>query len=692
MKQLRRILPALLAAVMVFCAAPARGADAEPRTGRLDIDGRRAQAEFLVSEGRVFVPLRAVVTRLPMKVVREAGADVMRLVHPDQRAVEVDLAGGRFCKRDLWYPLEVRVRSESEYVALDDLRSMAERPMWWDDETGTLYIYRCAYPAQGDSIMEALPHEGFHADGDTIVFKAEGLPGLAWRMDGTLGDFRLVGQTSLSGTEEFRYAAFYYRGDILHGQLLITQRKLPNGDRMVFVTGYAPGGGQVLQVRAKPHSHLYRGDAYLYTDYGPLSVLHADRPAAEMQSCAIGAGRSVDQWYLLGRDSLAIEDPLVRRAWDVSGDYHGVNAWVRPEGALRVTPEAYLAAGTPYSPTVYNVNLQASAPLLLLETLQVRPHRLLEDFVHNARFTLAERQGTDGFWRADPDAAYLNRAYGLGAGYIDTRMSVDASLFLVRYGLLFDDGDAVAAGSRFKRYFTMMKGHGLTYACEGGHLYPDYYSPRQNARTVVSLNHALYEMNYLYMLADWLDDREAGRLAGEILEFIERSADSWLTPEGDLYYGLSPGGEYYGQDYLNITYVDLLVGRSILQYRGRDDSALNRLWESKGEFLKGIASAQFESRLSPEEVFHSFDSSSARRGDLFCSYPLAVDFAAGYDPAHCAYGAYHWVKGAAGVGREGRTVALKPEKKYMVAVTKDELIVNDDPGAETPAASEPSIR
>jgi len=111
--------------------------------------------------------------------------------------------------------------------------------------------------------------------------------------------------------------------------------------------------------------------------------------------------------------------------------------------------------------------------MLLIEALQHSDSRLIEDFIHNAKFSLFAMQGEDGFWRTELSAAYLNRAYKLGPNFIDTRFSVDASLFLVKYGLMFNDDEAVNKGKQFKNYFKMIDDQGLSYRYGEGRLYPD---------------------------------------------------------------------------------------------------------------------------------------------------------------------------------------------------------------------------
>lgn len=648
--------------------------------GFLDIDGDQTKQIYIIQKNnKVYIPLCTIANCLGINTEWDGKTNTITLTYPNQRQVKINLKSKKFYKEALWNSLGVIVYEGTTYVLKDDLESLIERKTGWDDQTNTFYVYMYVHPQQGYSVLKVLPYEGFQIKRNTIFFNVETLPQASWKLNGELRDFRLINHTKQSNIEEVQYAAFYKTDEGLNNQLLITQRKLPNGDQIIFIKGYAPKEDQVLEYKATPSDRIYGSAAYHYIDHGPLHTLLAEEPYRHHQRLTIKAGESLDQWYLFSRESLAVQDIYIKRAWEVSENYHKTNTWVTAEGTHRRTPVAYQDKKKYYNKNINNINLQASVPMLLLETLQVKHHRLLEDVVHNAKFTLVKWLGRNRFWHAGLDAAYLNRAYGLGRNYIDTRMSVDASLFLIRYGLMFDDQEAIEKGKQFKQYFLMLKEKGLTYQLNGGYLYPDYFSERQKKKTLVSLNHALYEMNYLYTLYHWLGDAEAKQLADEMLRFIHHSANRWITANGDFYYALSPEGKYYGKDYVNITYMDLFVTQSILHYAGLEDPVIQQLFKQKGKYLDQIKSPLYESHLHMDKIFQTFDQKISTKGGLFFSYPLQVKMAAEYDSAYFAYGAYHWIKGAERITFKQQTIPLDPKKKYMVILTKEKLYLLDKP-------------
>lgn len=640
--------------------------------GSMNIDGAVFQEPFLSSGGKVYVPLKDVADRCRIGLKWEANGSTMVLTYPDQTAVKADIKADRIYQQDAFFPADFLLSGGKTYINVEDLDRITWQEVHWDSGSKVLYVYMYAYPAQGQSVMSALPFEGLSVEDDSVCFLVYGLPQASWRLEGELGDVRLIDRTLQGNMEEIQLAAFYTQPSGNVSQLLITQRKLPGGDRMFFTRAYSPRGQQVLNIAGEAGGRVCGGKAYHYLDKGLLNEYQYEEPFQAAQRLIVNAGTSLDQWHIFGQEDLSLTSPILKKAWDASFEYHKSTAWVTPEGTYRSTPVEYLNQNQYRN---QNVNLQASTPLLLLDALYVHPSRLLEDFVHSGKFTLLKLRGSDGYWRSGLNVAYLNKSYGLGPNYIDTRMSVDASLFLVKYGLMFNDQDAVNKGAHFKQFFSMVKAKGAVYRLQGGVLYPDYYSESQKGKTLVSLNHALYEMNYLYTLYNKLGDQGAKSLADEMRLFINNSRDKWVAPNGDLYYALSPQGTYYAEDYVNITYVDLFTAKGILEYMEVKDTALEGLLADKEAYLDAIAAPQFESHLEVDEVLEKFDSQSSRKGDFFFPYPLEVKMSEGADHAYVACGTYHWIKGAESVVYLGKTYDLDPMKKYLVVLNKAGLTV-----------------
>ncbi len=652
--------------------------------GTLNVDGVSASETFLSQGGQIYVPIRSATAQTGISLGWNNPSSALLFTYPDLSTLKGYVKTDRIVEQEYSSPADFLVSGGRTYINVKDLRSIVKRQVYWDQSGNTLYLYRYAYPSQGYSILEKLPYEGLSVGDNAVSFNIEGLPEASWQMQGDLRDLRLLGTTTQGEMMEIQVAAFYAQPDGTIAQLVITQRKLPGGHRMVFTRAYTPKSQQVLQVITEESPQVYGSKAYYYIDKGALKEYQFEEPFNHNQRLTVNSGRSVDQWHLLSPVDLTFTSPVSQKAWKASLEYHSSNDWVTPEGAYRSTPMEYSSQGQLHNK---NVNLQATVPLLLLDSLNTVADPLPEALVHNARFTLFELRGQDNYWRPGVNVTYLNRSYNLGPDYIDTRMSVDASLYLLRYGLRYGDGEAVNQGTWFKNFFLSRKGgQNQVYSSGGGILYPDYYSESQKGKTLVSLNHALYQMNYLYTIYTELGDTEAKALADEMRLFISSSRDKWVAPNGDLYYALSPQGEFYAEDYVNITYVDLFVAKGILEYMEVEDPAVTGLLTRKETYLNEINAPQFESNLEVDEVTEKFDVASSRKGDFFYPYPLQVNMAPGAKNAHFAVGTYHWILGADSMAYLGKVYNLDPTEKYLVTLTKWGLNINGNSATGITAA------
>jgi hypothetical protein len=318
----------------------------------------------------------------------------------------------------------------------------------------------------------------------------------------------------------------------------------------------------------------------------------------------------------------------------------------------------------------------------LIDAYKQSPHPLLKIFLDNAMYTLVKQQGSDGFWRTKPNAAYLNRAFGLGGRFIDTRMSADASIFLLDYYYQFGSSVALEKAAAFARYFAIHDQNNQYYQLGEGRLYPDYFSERQRRKPLVSLNHVLYEINYLLMLDD-IKPQPAYRAAvHNMLKGLEASKNFWIAEDGDLYYALNHEGTYYGRDYLYITYRDLWVTKSLLLRHRLASPAVDELLKVKHAFLQAHPERNsfYETDLSLKRVFETFDQEVSENGNTFLATPVQIHY--GEVGKHVGFGAFHWITGAIKLDLGYRTIDLLADNKYMMIDLKDTLIVMDAPSED----------
>ncbi len=634
--------------------------------GSLFLNGNQKELTYVKEKNKIYFPLKDIAKELAIGIDWNEKDNSIIIHYEDNREASVFLNSKELLKEKLRSPIDLLVDEGVTYIELNNLEKIIEQNLSWDEEELILYIYIYAYPEQGQSKLGELPYQGISIDNNRVIFNQDGQEKASWSLNGTILDVRLINEFIDVDIKEYEFAFFYQTDEKKTSQLLITERVLPNGDIILFIKGYSADSEQFFVQDILKTEKVYISDIYFYIKQGQYCTLIEKKELDNLKRYDLKYDQSINTWYVFGRESLAIEDPYIKSAWDISKNYHQSNAWITPEGNYRTTPAGYQEKINYHN---YNINLQASVPLLLIETLEIESNRLLEDIVHNAKYTLTNLQDKDGFWRNEISVAYLNKAHQLGSEFIDTRMSVDVSLFLLKYGLLYKDSQAIEQAKAFKNYFYLLKDKDFVYRNGDGILYSDYYSDKLSNRTLASLNHSLYEMNYLYTLYNLTNDLEAKVMADEILEYLDKTTNKWITSEGDLFYAVSPIEKHIGKDYINITYMDLFVTKSLLDYMGIDSQGIDNLFIHKEEYLNGINSTYIESQLNYENILLNFDQGLSKKGDIFLRYPLEIDRAEEYEFAYFSYGAYHFVKGVKSITLNGEVVVLDPSQKYFIYET-----------------------
>ena len=111
----------------------------------------------------------------------------------------------------------------------------------------------------------------------------------------------------------------------------------------------------------------------------------------------------------------------------------------------------------------------------------------------------------------------------------------------------------------------------------------DYWHPNgESSPTHASLNHHAAEAEFLYRMADAIDEDSYAVLADRMVRGIEQSELLWYKPDGDLNYSYKPDSTCSGQDYPYLTYNDLLELQRLYAARhGQENPAIARLLQVK---------------------------------------------------------------------------------------------------------------
>ncbi|MCQ2559795.1 MAG: hypothetical protein MJ157_03705 [Clostridia bacterium] len=195
-------------------------------------------------------------------------------------------------------------------------------------------------------------------------------------------------------------------------------------------------------------------------------------------------------------------------------------------------------------------------------------------------------QNTSGYFPTAPSSEWLEKAYGIGANFYDTRFSTEAAqVYLAAYQKFGIEkfGQASQKYGKFllnyasKHHFQILGSDGQI-----GWLVEDYWSPQAVTPTHCSLNHQINEIRYLYDLASVNQQREYQELANQMLLGIKLSCSEWILPDNNLVYALLSDHSTLGTDYPYLTYNDLfLLQQALSKYQGKKDPDLQILMEHK---------------------------------------------------------------------------------------------------------------
>ncbi len=298
-------------------------------------------------------------------------------------------------------------------------------------------------------------------------------------------------------------------------------------------------------------------------------------------------GRTMESWTLLSidphRELLEPENTLHGDLLGV-GDFAAGRLWTR-EGMLYSTLPAHI----PSPPEGYYVNRAHHVGRRYLDHRGEGP--FFEDFALVSLHTAANTQHPDGYWTTGPGSTWLKGLYDLGGGLYDTRWSTDAASFLLEGYREYGDERFRDASVLYADFLSLYARENSSPTESGGLLVWDYADPNYFGELPVhtSLNHQLAEMNFLYEMHLLTGDDQYLGVAEDLLAGIIDTVPGWPRPDGDLWYGVSPEGEFFSDDYPILTYNDLIEAQRIQQLiYGHPHPGLDTLLEIKRSHLDDL--------------------------------------------------------------------------------------------------------
>ncbi|MDD4614811.1 MAG: hypothetical protein PHI40_05345 [Caldisericia bacterium] len=249
----------------------------------------------------------------------------------------------------------------------------------------------------------------------------------------------------------------------------------------------------------------------------------------------------------------------------------------------------YLSGYENESPQGFYWDYSMYAPRSILEYYYDEDQSFLYDICMNSFVALNENQNREGYWTNGTVSKWLREEYGIQDRYFDTRFCTDAALFMLRLYQTLGVEEAKRAASKIGDLLVDGIRKGFCYETPNyGFMLQDYFIyDNPELRVHSSLNHLLNEASFLLLLGDTTKEETYTNAAMRIINSLYATNDQWKNEKsGDLHYAYLPSGEFGLQDYVTLTYHDLIRFRSFsTQYLQEEPPFIQNLGSWKEEFL-----------------------------------------------------------------------------------------------------------
>ena len=159
---------------------------------------------------------------------------------------------------------------------------------------------------------------------------------------------------------------------------------------------------------------------------------------------------------------------------------------------------------------------------------------------------MREQQNEYGFIPSQAGSTWLKTDYGIEPGYYDTRFNTDFWLANINAAENFGVTGWLDKTRKYADFLvSFAEQHHFTFGTgdDEGWLVQDYWHPNgESSPTHASLNHHAAEAEFLYRMADAVNEDSYAVLADRMVRGIEQSELLWYKSDGDLNYSYKPDG------------------------------------------------------------------------------------------------------------------------------------------------------
>lgn len=288
--------------------------------------------------------------------------------------------------------------------------------------------------------------------------------------------------------------------------------------------------------------------------------------------------------------------------------------FLRPDGTYTKLPYSI----EPFTKEGYGYSLHHSSRKDLVPFYEKTHERFFIDMISNAILqAYMYQQNENNVFFTPYTSTWLKKDTGITAPYIDTRLNETFIHMLGDIAKYTEFNGKIEPLKEYVDFLINKQEDGtMIYQKGEGVFFPDYFKDNLGKMPHASLNHQLGTASLFYKAYIKYEETMYLEMFDRIIEFIEATKENWINKEnGDLYYGLKMHKgelEYYGNDYVYVTLLDLLNTQNIIVTR-RDNKikakneSLNYLIQAKIEYLSKTEYDIFnaDAKIAPGEKIES---------------------------------------------------------------------------------------
>lgn len=272
-----------------------------------------------------------------------------------------------------------------------------------------------------------------------------------------------------------------------------------------------------------------------------------------------------------------------------------------------------------YEPTTYRPHLAedstqdhiylSAAAWMLGPCTDPRSGALFSTIGKSIVYTYIDRINEEGFIPTLPSSTWLSEDHDIGAGFYDTRFNFDTIRRLLYADKAWNDPTIRSAIERMLNFYLEYADanaytiRGMQFVPDYGQPMPDTYTPTKR-RPSCSLNHYLTEGTFLIRVGRAYHNERFVERGLQILDVIEKSAYRWIRETGDLWYAIRTDGNMEKNDYIEVTYSDLVSTLALLSKMDLSDEypRIRELYDSKRDWLRRAGYPEVIAAYSLDEL------------------------------------------------------------------------------------------